>query len=388
MSIAPGRRSKPKLVKLWDASFLADADRILELCDQIIAADLHTRFRFAAETRVDDIIRARDILGRMREAGFYNLGTGVESPNPDTLRLVRKGVRPEAVEEAGRLVTASGMCLSEFFVIGHANENVNDILAYADFAVVAGRRKQSAYFFILTPYPGTQTWTHYSQQGLIKSRDWNLYTNYNAVIEPNGILRLTLQALVGTLPMQYTLAKRFARGEPFSRVAFRIMAVLLASAKAAQVQKGYGREELVDCVWQSLAYLREVPPRRSSGRPRRNLRLVFYHRGQEPIAITFASDGAAERVAATRGKPDAVRGTTTWSFSIQHLYRLVELIDARRAGHDILVLILRPRAMRLPWMLGLGLQAIRVVPTLVAIAAYNTRQRLARRPRGRDSRPT
>ena len=386
-SIAPGRSRKPKLVKLWDACFLTDAGRILELCDRIIAADLHTRFRFVAETRVTDIIRARDILGRMREAGFYTLGAGVESPNPDTLKLIRKGIRAETVEEAARLVAASGMSFSEFFVIGHANETVRDILAYADFAVVGGHRRQSAYFFILTPYPGTEVWTDYSGRGLVKSRDWNLYTNYNAVIEPNGISRLTLQGLAGTLPMQYTLAKRFARGEPFSRLALKIMGVLLASAKATQAHRDFRREELEDSLWQSLSSLREVAPRPCGGRRRRNLRLVFSHRGQEPIAITFTSDGSTDRVAVTRGRPVAGPRTTTWSFSIQHLYRLVELIDARRTGHDILVLIFRPSAMRVRWMLGLVLQAIRLVPTLTAIVTYDFRSRLARHPSARRGSP-
>lgn len=373
-SIAPGRRRKPKLIKLWDADFLTDAGRVLELCDQIIAAGLHTRFRFVAETRVNDIIRARGILGRMREAGFHSLGTGVESPNPDTLRWIRKAVEPEAVQQAARLVASSGMSFSEFFVIGCANETVSDILAYADFAVAGGHRKQSAYFFILTPYPGTQVWTEYSQQGLVASRDWNLYTNYHAVIEPNGIPRLTLQALAGTLPMQHTLAKRFARGEPFSRLALKMMVILLASAKATLAQTSYRREELEDCVWQSLAYLRDVAPRQRSGRQRRNLRLMFYPRGHDPIAVTFASDGSTDRIVVTRGEPAAARGTTTWRFSLQHLHRLVELIDVRRTGHDLLVLIFRPTAMRLTWLLGLALQAVRLAPTLVAIVAFHSRR--------------
>ena len=208
-----------------------------------------------------------------------------------TLRLGRKGVRPEAVEEAGRLVTASGMCLSEFFVIGHANENVNDILAYADFAVVAGRRKQSAYLFILTPYPGTQTWTHYSQQGLIKSRDWNLFTELqrrhraqrHPTPDPSG-------------PRRHVADAVYVGQAVRPRRAVLPCGVQDHGCPSGFGQGGSGTEGLRA---RGVSGLRLAEPRLSARgasapeqrAPTRNLRLVFYHRGQEPIAITFASDG-------------------------------------------------------------------------------------------------
>ena len=383
-SITPPGRGKRKLIKLWDASFMTDTARTAELCDLIIDSGLHRHFRFIAEARVEDIIRAREILTRMKEAGFVKLGAGIESPNRATLRQVRKGLLPEAVHTASKLVSDSGLFFSKFFIIGHENEGVDDILDYADFAVAEGLRRQNAYFFVMTPYPGTEIRTSYQRKGLIKSNDWDLYTNYNAVIERAGISQTTLQSLVGALPLQYSLSKRFARGERFRKLAAKLLGLVLASAKVFQAHQTFSRDQPEDGVWQVLRFLREVPERAAGPQRRRRLfrtlTLRFFHRDQAPLAISFTDDNRVERLVISESsqQESGVGGRRlTVNLSVQHLFRLAESIDPRVTGHDVIVLLLKPSALQLRWALSLLGQAARVAPVLLGMLLFDLRKRIA-----------
>jgi len=105
LTITPPRKGPWKYVKFWDPNFMTDADCVEGLCDLILEQGLDRYFRFIVETRVEDVIRARHILRKMRRAGFTRIGCGVESPNRETHKILRKGINLSQVEEATKLVT-------------------------------------------------------------------------------------------------------------------------------------------------------------------------------------------------------------------------------------------------------------------------------------------
>lgn len=379
ISIAPATGKKPKLVKLWDPNFLTHAPRVAELCDQIIAHGLHHRFRFMAETRIEDIVRGRDVLKKMAEAGFYHLGTGVESPSEETLKTLNKGKNsgPEAVRTAVQAVADSGMALAKFFIIGHPRESVEDILDYADFAVSPGIRQQASHFFILTPYPGTGTFDQYDAAGWITNKDWDLYSNYTAVIEANGIPPADLQALSGALALQSSMLKRFARGEPFSTIAGKLLALTLAFCKVVQTQSSWSETTRENSVWEMVSRLRGAPARpRESDRGTRWFHpnaLRFHRAGRAPIVVGLEIDGGEEKISVRceKGERRTPAPGLTLNVSLDHLMRLARAIDARKTPHDAITLIFNPRAMRLRWLGSLAGQAARTALLLAAMGLFH-----------------
>ncbi|MCP4896549.1 MAG: radical SAM protein [bacterium] len=379
--IAPARKGKRKHVKLWDANFMTDTDQIAELCEMIIENGFHKEFRFSAETRIEDIIRSREILPLIHEAGFSQLGSGIESPNPETLRSLRKGINLEGVAEASRLLSEEGIHFAKFFIIGHPNENRSQILEYPDFAVSKSVTKESAFFFILTPYPGTRTYEEYHENGMIASYDWDLYTNLGAAIEPNGISRLSLQALLCTVQTQYSLVKRLARGDSFDRLAGKLIMPLLANAKLLQLYGTGSDEELQDYLWEALSQLQDIPPRtvehKGSRHSDQSLVLRFHNWRGTSVDAVFQHDGDQESFRIGKGFGDEFKRKRIIHLSIPLLYRMMSTFDLRKDPHDIITLKLKPSTMKPAWILSLAGTLIRVSWLIGRLSLFHLRKRFS-----------
>lgn len=381
-SIPSGNLRKPKMVKLWDPNFMTDPERIAELCRRIVEVGLHERFRFVAETRIEDIVRGKQVLPLMKRAGFCQLGSGLESPNQETLTLHRKGVKVAWIEEATRLLADNDIHFSKFFIIGHPNEDVDDILRYPAYAATPEHRYQSSFFFVLTPYPGTRTYDEYSKQGIIKSFNWDLYTNYCAVIEPNGIAPQALQALLGTVMVQYTLIKRFARGEPFRKLAARAVALLLANARVLLLDPAVTISEAQDNLWESLRLLRPTPPRPAQTPQRPWLRLTavrLHHPTRDPVTLRLASHDGQEQLTSAARSGSASSRRHILHVEVAQLLRLALAIDPQRDGHDVITLLLAPSRMKLRWLFSVGLQITRVLSIITVMGLSHLRRSLGER---------
>ncbi len=112
-------------VHMIRAAFLQDADSLVLKTDQIVEILHHLQARFPALERVTTYARAttlrrksRDELTRLREAGLKRIHTGLESGSEKVLRLIRKGITPEDILEAGAKVMAAGISLSEYIMPG------------------------------------------------------------------------------------------------------------------------------------------------------------------------------------------------------------------------------------------------------------------------------
>jgi hypothetical protein len=133
-TLMPPRRSRRKIVKFWDSMFLGDADRVAELSRRIRELGLERWFRFVAETRAEDVVRAAPILRDMHEAGFVRIGCGVESPSRETHRTLRKGLNLNHVGQAAALLREAGIQMTKFLIVGHERETEENILGYPDYA--------------------------------------------------------------------------------------------------------------------------------------------------------------------------------------------------------------------------------------------------------------
>lgn len=384
MTIPPPRRRSFKWVKFWDPCFLTDAERIEDLCRRMIDQGLQRHFRFIAETRAADVIRARDIIPLMREAGFARIGCGVESPNRQTHKTLNKGLNLNHVQQAADLLVDADIMFSKFLIIGHETEDETDILRYSDFALSIGVDRQNTTFFIMTPYPGTALGDRYEQAGMITSSDWDLYTNFGAVIAPKDIDSRRLQTLHCGVSAHHSLLRRFKNGSSFSSGMSKLFEVLFTHTKMMLLSGRYTAEEVENSLWEALAAFDGTEaerPARAKDRGRGDVAVAFHAGDRAPVVIGLKRRWETEtlRIAVNRG--DEVSGATrkTYHVSCRRLTLMTDGVDYRTAAHDATTLRLGIRGFQVRWIPGLMLTVGRLVSGLIGMGLFH----LSRRWRGR-----
>ncbi|MFQ5449480.1 MAG: B12-binding domain-containing radical SAM protein [Nitrospinaceae bacterium] len=183
-----------KIVKFWDSIFLFDPKRVEAIIQLMFKRNL-TNFRIITESRSDDVIRCAHLMKDLRRIGFEKIQIGIESPDPETFKRLKKGGSVTKHEKAVRLVQDAGMHVEGFFIIGHPHETEADIKKYPEFALRMGIN-QRAFYFVMTPYPGTQIYREYYGKKLIESFDWDCYCNFGTVVHLEKLKRSELRNLM------------------------------------------------------------------------------------------------------------------------------------------------------------------------------------------------
>lgn len=186
--------NQKKIVKFWDSIFLFDPARVEKIVDLMLRRNL-THFRIITESRSDDVIRCEHLMPELRRVGFEKIQIGIESPDPETFRRLRKGGSVAKHERAVRIIQQGGMKVEGFFIIGHSHETEEDIKRYPDFSERLGIHHRALYF-VMTPYPGTQVFREYQEKNLIESRDWDNYNNYGTVVHSDRLTRHQISNLL------------------------------------------------------------------------------------------------------------------------------------------------------------------------------------------------
>ncbi|OGP24098.1 MAG: hypothetical protein A2X93_03530 [Deltaproteobacteria bacterium GWC2_56_8] len=144
-----------RIFNFLDDNFTFYRERVFALCDEIEKRGLKgITLRASNGIRADKI--EREMLVRMKEAGFKSFGIGVEAGNDKVLKTLKKGETMAEIESAIKLSCELGFEVSLFFVYGTPGETVEDI---EDSIKIA--RKYPVFkadFYNLMPFPGTALW--------------------------------------------------------------------------------------------------------------------------------------------------------------------------------------------------------------------------------------
>ncbi len=381
-SLTPPRRGKWKYVKFWDSMFLADAERVAELCRRIRSLGLERWFRFIGETRTEDVVRAAPILRDMRAAGFVRIGCGVESPSRETHRTLRKGLNLSHVGQAAALLLAANIQMTKFLIVGHEGETQENILDYPEYALAAGVDRHNTTFFVMTPYPGTDLAADYRERGLVDSSNWDLYNNFGAVVTPSGLDSWRLQVLHAAVCLRYGVSRRFLEDRSMANALEKALEPLLLLVAVGVARGDLERDAiaagLVDAVAAAASEVsRAARPKRRAGN---RLGRVLHAPGRPPAAIGMvAEDGRERLVISPLDRLPEQGGRRLLHVPALELVELAGRVDHRRTAADALTLVLSPTAFRLRWLPGLTGDLLAVLRTAARIAAFT----LLPRRRGR-----
>ena len=146
-----------------DDTFTLRSAFVEEICDKILA--LPFKINWHCDTRGDTI--NLKILKLMKKAGCNHIYLGLESGSPKIQKMIKKNIDNTKIKTAVKLARKAGIETTVYFMAGFPEETEDDLMesikAMKDIA------PDHAIWSILTPYPGTETWSTAINRGLVST---------------------------------------------------------------------------------------------------------------------------------------------------------------------------------------------------------------------------
>ena len=120
-------------ITMIKSAFLQDADSLVLKTTEILEILNYLRSRFPAIERITTYARSTtlkrktvDEFKQLKEAGLIRIHAGMESGSEKVLKMIRKGITPEDIIEAGTKVVAAGISLSEYIMPGVGGRTLSE----------------------------------------------------------------------------------------------------------------------------------------------------------------------------------------------------------------------------------------------------------------------
>jgi len=108
-----------------DANFFVRAGRALDIVRELNRFDDRVTFSFG--TRVNQVLRARDVIKEMRSLGLRFIELGIENASPAVLARLAKGVGPSVNEAAVRLLNRLGVDIALDYIMIDPASTIEDL---------------------------------------------------------------------------------------------------------------------------------------------------------------------------------------------------------------------------------------------------------------------
>jgi len=146
-----------------DDGFTTDIKRAEEICDGIINKKLNVSWSCPNGIRPDSVNQT--LVQKMRKAGCYRVGLGIESGNQKVLDNLGKKTTLEKVEAGVRMIKKAGIETLGFFIVGFPDDTEKTMQETINFAhkLPLDYAKVS----IAMPFPGTVLHDEYSAKNLV-----------------------------------------------------------------------------------------------------------------------------------------------------------------------------------------------------------------------------
>ena len=180
-----------------------------DLCRGLIDRDFD--LEIGVETRADTL--DEELIFLMRDAGVKVVNLGIESPDDDILQASgRRPMKENKLENTLRLLEAASIEVQAFYILGLIDDTVTSMQQ-----TVAYSRQLNTYtaqFCVLTPFPGTKTFTELEPRLL--TRDFSKFNEYEPVVQIQGataseISEIRDRAFSGYYPRLNWLSKHFLK---------------------------------------------------------------------------------------------------------------------------------------------------------------------------------
>lgn len=144
-------------IDIFDSSFTINKERAIDICDEIKRRNLHKYVIWNIRSRVDTI--DEEMLENLKDAGCYRIFYGIESGNPNILKILSKGADIERMKYIISYTKKIGISTFGYFLVGSPGENTDTYKDTLDLALKIPL--DFCIFNIITPYPHTELYEKY-----------------------------------------------------------------------------------------------------------------------------------------------------------------------------------------------------------------------------------
>ena len=167
---------KVRWIFVSDDNMVLDPDRVMALCDAIIARR-YRGLHFVVQADCVTMARNEQMVRMMARAGFKSVFLGIENASAKNLAAAKKGTTPTYSRKAVALCQQYGIMVVGGMIFGFPDDDEADIVANYQFLKSSGA--DTAYCQILTPYPKTGIRRELMEAGLVTNPDD--FTRYNGM---------------------------------------------------------------------------------------------------------------------------------------------------------------------------------------------------------------
>ena len=206
------------MVHIWDANFMQDGERVAGIIELVKKNDI--RFKYFCEMRVDHIIKHPNLIKELAEIGMEWIAIGIESPNQERLKKLKKGITTSGVEKAIKILKDNNIQIVGYLMIGDADETAEQVKEYPVYATNVGVDK--IMLAIQTPHPGSQLFENLKEEGAITTFDWEKYDIGHSVAKLNNMTNRECEVLMDWCwGKYYTPSWAFSREKSLKEAFFR-----------------------------------------------------------------------------------------------------------------------------------------------------------------------
>lgn len=159
-----------KEVVLEDDTFTIDKQRVKNICNLLIGLGIHKRLKWLCNARVNTL--DLDTMKLMKKAGCRLIIPGIESGNQEILNNIKKGTKVEQVYPYVKNAKKAGILIHACYMVGNMGETKETMMDTLKLALKLNT--DTAQFFPLIPYPGTEAYTWAKENGYM-SIDYDKY---------------------------------------------------------------------------------------------------------------------------------------------------------------------------------------------------------------------
>ena len=157
-----------KSIGIEDDTFTANPERAKEICRKLIEKEINKKVKWWANTRVHTDL---ELMKLMKKAGCRLIIPGFESGSQEILKNIHKGTTIEQAKTYMKNARKAGLLVHGCFMVGNKGETRETMEQTLDFAMKL--MPDSAQFFPLIPYPGTEAFEWAKENGYIKTFDYS-----------------------------------------------------------------------------------------------------------------------------------------------------------------------------------------------------------------------
>jgi len=188
-----------------DDIFSVNEDRTKYLCDALATL----KIKWVVDgARVDTLSEV--LLRRMKKAGCYGVGVGIESGSQSVLDGLGKRQLKNNIKECALNIKRMGMLLVGYIMIGVPNETEKDLKDTIQFADEI--RPHILYVHYFMPYPGSEAYKMYKDKINITHMTHYGYCGVNFSNIEESVLRKCMKNLYRHYYISFKYVKEYIRG--------------------------------------------------------------------------------------------------------------------------------------------------------------------------------